>query len=67
MGGKIDLGVSWRPLGASWRRLGGLLGHLRAILWGFQGVLEASGCGLEAPRGGPGGEGAKAGRGFQVP
>ena len=21
LGGKIDLGVSWRPLGASWRRL----------------------------------------------
>ena len=45
LGGKIDLGVSWRPLGASWRRLkaswrplgpsygdlGGILGRLRGV------------------------------------
>ena len=43
LGGKIDLGVSWRPLGASWRRLGGLLGHLRAILERLGGVLRRLG------------------------
>ena len=45
LGGKIDLGVSWRPLGASWRRLkaswrplgassgdvGSMLGRLRGV------------------------------------
>ena len=50
LGGKIDLGVSWRPLGASWRPLEASYGHLMAILEASQGVFEASGGGFEAPR-----------------
>ncbi len=41
--------------------------HLRAILEASQAVLEAFASELEAPRGGPGVEGAKDAGGFQVP
>ena len=47
LGGKIDLGVSWRPLGASWRRLkaswrllGASEGHLGGVLRRLRGVLR---------------------------
>ena len=54
--GKIDLGVSWRPLGASWRRLnaswrplgassgdlGGILGRLRGVWRRVGGAKERS-------------------------
>ena len=56
LGGKIDLGVSWRPLGPSWRRLkaswkplgapsgdlGGILGRLGGVWRRVGGVKERS-------------------------
>ena len=74
LGGKIDLGVSWRPLGASWRRLkaswrllGPSYGDLGGILGRLRGVWRRVGGAKERPRGALGGEGGSTVAGFQVP
>ena len=40
LGGKIDLGVSWRPLGCVLGPLGGFSGHLNGDLGSLGRVLE---------------------------
>ena len=56
LGGKIDLGVSWRPLGASWR-------HLRASKRRLEVPGEVQGRSGRPPGGGRGRQQGKAGQG----
>ena len=70
LGGKIDLGVSWRPLGASWRRLkaswrllGASEGHLAGVLRRLRGVWRRFEASSRPPGGGASGR-STAGRGF---
>ena len=65
LGGKFDLGVSWRPLGASWRRLkaswrplGASYGDLGGISGRLRGVWRRVG-GVKEPSWGPRGHGGQ--------